>query len=482
MQISNESKKILKRLFISLSIVLIIFFLMLFLGRNMFLINPYDSGLNDEAFYLKQIKSIMFYGSPQGYFGYNDSSAKIGGFGAWSPLILYIYAIFGILFRSSNYVVYIVNLMIVVLSLFYLFQSNKLNTKEMLVYLIPISTFLGLRYSYSGMVEALYYSAIILIFASYINKKKNYFGLLIIFLASLTRPYFLLFILIFIFKDEYNKKEYLAIGLLSFLSLLVYVLTNYFLQAAYLFPQVRIFSYLVFLRDYGINGFLPMIKSIFVDFFSISKEIFDFIRTDFIKSDEPAVGYAIFVVTSIYVLINLFIKKNKKYMLMFFILIVEYIVVVILYYFKPGFRHIYIVLLLVWYLIINENKDNKLLLISLLLISSTFTYFYFKNSNRWGIYPAQEPYVIKDNTNFINNYDMSENTVYIELGIDWDTYRVMNNMPDYYGYNICLSDYVPNLKEKKSGYIVISNKSENIELFKDRKIIFKNERVTIFEL
>ena len=92
----------------------------------------------------------------------------------------------------------------------------------MLTFLLPISTCLGLRYSYSGMTEALYYSSIILIFASYIHPKKNWLGIIILFLVSLTRPYFLLFLLLFFCKDKYNVKEYLLIGLLTSLTLILY--------------------------------------------------------------------------------------------------------------------------------------------------------------------------------------------------------------------------------------------------------------------
>ena len=474
-----KNKDILIRFLLSISLILVIYLLMWLLGSNMFTINPYDSGLNDEAFYLKQIRSVMFYGSPKGYFGYNGSTAKIGGFGAWSPLLIYVYSFFGLLFRNFKHVVYIVNIIFVVLSLFTLFQYNKLNKKEMLIYMIPICTCLGLRYTYSGMTEAIYYAAIILIFASYINKKKNYWGILIILLASLTRPYFLLFILLFFYKDKYNLRESLIIGFLAFLILILYFeITKYF-SAPYLYKTLEFDRYLNCLKN---DGIFHLIKIVIIELFNTTKEIVKFICSDFLKSDEPAIGYVLLIITGFYLLINLFITKKKSYALMLFIIIVEYVVVVVLYYFKPGFRHIYIVLLLIWYLILYENKDNKVLISSFLILNVVFTYFYYNKANGWGTWPAQEPYVIEDNSNFIDNNDMYENTVYIELDVDWDAYRVMNNMPDYYGYNLCFSDYILNLTESKSGYLVLSNSSDNITLFSDRKIMFKNERVTIFEL
>ena len=474
-----KHKDTLIRLFLSISIVLVIFLLMLLLDSNMFTINPYDSGLNDEAFYLKQIRSVMFHGLPKGYFGYNGSTAKIGGFGAWSPLLIYVYAFFGLLFRNSKYVVYIVNIIFVVLSLFTLFQYNKLNKKEMLIYLLPICSCVGLRYTYSGMTEAIYYAAVILIFSSYISTKKNYWGILVILLASLTRPYFLLFLLLFFYKDKYKLKEYLVIGFLALLILILYFEISKYFQAPYLYKILEFDRYFDYFKNYGI---FPLIKMITTELFNSTKEIVKFIISDFVNSDEPAIGYVLLIITGFYLLINLFMTKKKTYLLMLLIIIVEYIVVVILYYYKPGFRHIYIVLLLIWYLIINENKDNKSLIISFLILNIVFTYFYYLKANRWGTWPAQTPYVIEDNSNFIDNKDMNKNTVYIEVGFDWDTYRVMNYLPDYYGYNLCLSDYIPSIVNFNSGYLVLSNSSNNISLFNDRKIMFRNERVTIFEL
>lgn len=50
---------------------------------------------NDEVIYFKTIEGIKEFGIPQGYFGYNESHARMGTFGAWSPVIYLFDAMWG---------------------------------------------------------------------------------------------------------------------------------------------------------------------------------------------------------------------------------------------------------------------------------------------------------------------------------------------------------------------------------------------------
>ena len=62
-----------------------------------------NSQWNDEVIYYKTIEGITEYGIPQGYFGYNESRASIGTFGAWSPIIYMFDAIWGGVFGWNLY-------------------------------------------------------------------------------------------------------------------------------------------------------------------------------------------------------------------------------------------------------------------------------------------------------------------------------------------------------------------------------------------
>ena len=56
---------------------------------------------SDEVIYNRQLVGVLKVGSPQGYFGYNESHAAIGTFSTWGPLVIWLYAIPGFLFGAG---------------------------------------------------------------------------------------------------------------------------------------------------------------------------------------------------------------------------------------------------------------------------------------------------------------------------------------------------------------------------------------------
>jgi hypothetical protein len=127
-------------------------------------------------------------------------------------------------------------------------------------------------------------------------------------------------------------------------------------------------------------------------------------------------------------------------------------------------------------------KNNKVFIIIFLILNIVFNNFYYNKSNRWTVTSNQEQYIIDDISMFIDNNDMLENTFYLVMDGDWNAYKAMNYLPDYYGYNLCLSEYIDTLIDLDYGYALLSNNSEKISLFSDKKILFKNEYISIFEL
>ena len=68
---------------------------------------------NDEALYNRQVVSVLTHGGPQGYFGYQESTADIGRYGTWGPLLIWAYALPGLLFGASVNVVLLCNLLLI---------------------------------------------------------------------------------------------------------------------------------------------------------------------------------------------------------------------------------------------------------------------------------------------------------------------------------------------------------------------------------
>lgn len=71
---------------------------------------------NDEAAYYQLIKTCVTTGQPVGYWGFNGNHALVGTGSAWSPAIIWPYAIFAFVFPLSKGLVYFVNLFYITLA------------------------------------------------------------------------------------------------------------------------------------------------------------------------------------------------------------------------------------------------------------------------------------------------------------------------------------------------------------------------------
>lgn len=52
---------------------------------------------DDEVMYNRQLVGVLANGQPAGYFGYNETHAAIGHFSVWGPVLIYLYALPGLL-------------------------------------------------------------------------------------------------------------------------------------------------------------------------------------------------------------------------------------------------------------------------------------------------------------------------------------------------------------------------------------------------
>lgn len=71
---------------------------------------------NDEAAYLQMIKNCITTGQPVGYWGFNGNHAILGTGGAWSPAIIWPYAVLAFVFPITQGFVFFVNLFYITLA------------------------------------------------------------------------------------------------------------------------------------------------------------------------------------------------------------------------------------------------------------------------------------------------------------------------------------------------------------------------------
>ena len=86
---------------------------------------------NDEVLYFKQIEGVINYGIPQGYFGYNESTAKELNFSAWSPITLILYVLWGRVFGWSYNAPVICNIVLIGIGLAFLVYKVKMNYMQL---------------------------------------------------------------------------------------------------------------------------------------------------------------------------------------------------------------------------------------------------------------------------------------------------------------------------------------------------------------
>lgn len=169
---------------------------------------------NDEALYNRQVVSVITHGGPQGYFGYQESTADIGRFSTWGPFLIWAYAIPGFLFGSSVNVVLWVNILFIALGIAVFAHSAKLSWWQCIVLCgtlfavtQPISS------CFSGASEGLHYALTLVLIGGAIGMertgKSGYFLLTVAacVLETIVRPYTLLFWvfpLMAIWKDKNN--------------------------------------------------------------------------------------------------------------------------------------------------------------------------------------------------------------------------------------------------------------------------------------
>lgn len=200
---------------------------------------------NDELFYFKQVEGIVNYGYPQGYFGFNESHALKLSFAAWSPVLVFPWVIWGLLFGWNLLSPIICNIILLTLAmvLFVLLVRPTWKQLGLLTLLFCLYTPF-VRYMLSGMPEIICFSMLIIFYSLAINycKREKTYKLVLLFamagVLTLMRPYMLLFLLLPVYFWIRKKKWWgvLGSGVVFGAVLGCYGLIKHYLGAEYFAP------------------------------------------------------------------------------------------------------------------------------------------------------------------------------------------------------------------------------------------------------
>lgn len=233
---------------------------------------------NDELFYFKQVEGIVKYGFPQGYFGFNESHAEMLSFAAWSPVLVFPWIIWGLIFGWNLLSPIVCNIFLMCVTTCAFVLLTKMNRKQMASLAIGMTFFIPFeRYMLSGMPEIICFCMVILFAAlsySFLKEDKTYKFVILLLMSSvmtLMRPYLLLFMLLPIGLSFAQKKigRIIASALVFLGTLAVYACVKKFLGAEYFTP---LFS-MDWLTDFftkgigtGIHNFLGRLYYMSKDF------------------------------------------------------------------------------------------------------------------------------------------------------------------------------------------------------------------------
>lgn len=170
-------------------------------GRSIGQVYLPSSEWNDELFYFKQVEGIVNYGFPRGYFGFNESHALQLSFAAWSPVLVFPWILWGLLFGWNLLSPVICNIVLLTITMFVFVWLVKPTWKQLGILTVLFSLYsLFVRYMLSGMPEVICFSLLILFYGlamSYLKKEscgKLTAMFVISVLLTLMRPYMLLFL------------------------------------------------------------------------------------------------------------------------------------------------------------------------------------------------------------------------------------------------------------------------------------------------
>lgn len=478
-----------------------------------------SSEWNDELFYFKQVEGTVGYLYPRGYFGFNESHAKLLSFAAWSPVLVFPWILWGLVFGWDLLSPVICNIMLLcVTSALFVFLT-KIKVKDMIALgLMMISFTPFIRYMLSGMPEIICFCACILFAGLAVNYQANeklYKLILLFVIASvmtLMRPYLLLFLILPVFfaVKKYKGKGIIASAVTSVLTIGIYVFIKVKLSAEYFTPLYNT----AWVTDFFDKGFATGLHNLLYRIYAMCLNIADYVKSGIYSGLCAGAIFAAFFVLFIVMCVRFildivkFIKeknkenKNKLFVEGHFIIVMfgMFSALVLMYKLTEGSKHFLTFLALgVFLLALYHGKYY----IENIIIVLTFVFFFMIKAN--SPYDYEVPFkneVIEAKTiewqqAFDENIKIDEDTLSFDNVVIWNFVDVKDGtsypikwqylymLPKGVGISCCEPQYVKdNFDSLKSKYIVTLTGSETDILCREKgkNLLHADEDLSFYEL
>ncbi|MCM1213514.1 MAG: hypothetical protein NC331_16110 [Lachnospiraceae bacterium] len=217
-----------------------------FVGQPLNSIYLPNTACSDDMHYYKMVEGMVDFGSPLGYFGFNESHALVSSFGAWSPVLLLPWYLWGKIFGWEYASPIICNICVLSVGFAVFAALAKPAWKQVVsIALLFFIVTPYARYELSGMPEAICYSLVMIMYGivyDYFANERVYKLILIFLLVtvlSLMRPYFMVFLLLpGIMWVRRSKMGAAVTALFVILDLAGYVLITHYFAAPYFYSSM----------------------------------------------------------------------------------------------------------------------------------------------------------------------------------------------------------------------------------------------------
>jgi len=506
----SKYNRILKALLMGMVPVLLCVITCLIDGKGVWDVYIPSSTWNDELYYYKLVEAILEHGYPMGYFGFNESHALKLSFAAWSPVLLLPWVLWGLLFGWNLMSPVLCNIVMMGLAIFLFTYLTKPGKGQMIGMAAMLSMFTPLvRYTFACMPEISCFLLIIVFLGlaiSYCEKASNgkIVGMFILSaLATLMRPYFILFMLL---PAYYWFKKHKVVGSIGSLFIMgvtgiVYGAIKYYLGAEYFTDLFNT----EWIEKFFSDGIIAGIKFMLYKIYDVGIQFTRMLIESFISGLPAGALFAAFVLIFGLMVLTVLGKWKRKekdvsvYAHFTFCTFGMWIALLLMYKMTEGSKHLsaFIVTGILMVSLVSVKQCWKWV-VTTLLCGFLFVIMAKEPVNYEIPYKTDEleskltalHEELEENLELSDSSPSFENTVIWvfsdivegeEIQLAW---QMLYLFPDEYGINLCYGDYVlENLDSLKSRYIATLPGGEIDKLLKEKgaKIMAENEAIVIYK-
>ena len=270
---------------------------------------------NDCLFYYKVVESIIQYGMPRGYFGYNETHALVGSLPTWSPVTYLPWIIWGKMFGWNDLSAVICNLFFFSLSIavfVFLLRPKWINIIAFFIFCVIFTSIPFYLMNLQPEILIVSFLIIFYAFAFCAGKTENnlFFVLamlILTFFLTLIRPYFILLLGLpayWLIKDKRRFRFLIILGILTG-SLLGYFLCTHYFTSEYLVASFDV-DLIEKIITFQIVDVLDMVFQIIQFFFGDLKNVL------IVYGLKNTSAEQYFVVLLLVIMVSLFLLDNKN--------------------------------------------------------------------------------------------------------------------------------------------------------------------------